>query len=145
MIIVSQNIMLIAYTSIIGINPDDGLKIGLIAETYTTYGFERNPLPRTNRIAAAFYTSTGGFDLRYQGEFAHVVGNWNLAINGVFTSPNYSINFFGFGNSTPNPNAEDEENFDLNYNRVKLGILRGYAGLVWHGENGWRIQYRGKL
>ncbi|MGB5458509.1 MAG: phosphoesterase, partial [Eudoraea sp.] len=124
-----------ALLPLLGINPDDGFKIGIIG-AHTAYGFERNPFTSTNRIAAALYTATGGFDLRYWGEFAHVVGKWNLAINGVFTSPNYSINFFGFGNSTPNPNADDEENFDLNYNRVKLGTLGGSAGLVWHGENG---------
>ncbi|MEP0133698.1 MAG: metallophosphoesterase [Eudoraea sp.] len=123
-----------AVLPIIGVNPDDGLKIGVIAG-HTSYGFERNPFTSTNRIAAALYTSTGGFDIQYHGEFAHVVGKWNLAINGILTSPNYSINFFGFGNSTPNPNAEDEDNFNLNYNRVKIGALGGFAGLVWHGEN----------
>ncbi|MGB5172028.1 MAG: metallophosphoesterase [Eudoraea sp.] len=119
---------------IIGANPDDGLKIGIV-ETYTTYGFERNPFTSSHKVAAAFFTSTGGFDLGYNGEFAHIVGSWNLDIQGRFTSPNYSINFFGYGNSTPNPNVEDEDQFDLNYNRVRIGFLTGYAGLIWRGEN----------
>ncbi len=119
---------------IIGANPDDGLKIGLI-ENLKTYGFERNPFTSSHLLAAAFYTSTGGFDLGYNGEFAHVLGNLNLDIKGRFTSPNYSINFFGYGNSTPNPNVVNEDRFNLDYNRVKIGVLMGYAGLVWRGEN----------
>jgi hypothetical protein len=123
-----------AILPLLGVNPDDGFKIGIIG-THTTYGFERNPFTSTNRVSAAIYTSTGGFDLGYRGEFAHVVGKWNLAINGFFTSPNYSINFFGYGNSTPNPNVDDEDSFNMNYNRVKIATLGGSAGLVWHGEN----------
>ncbi|MGB5429624.1 metallophosphoesterase [Eudoraea sp.] len=122
------------FIPILGSNPDDGLKIGLVA-AYTSNGFERNPFTSMNRIEAAFYTSTGGFDLGYRGEFAHIVGNWNLALKGQFTSPNFSINFFGYGNSTPNPNADDSDNFDKDYNRVKIGAIGGYAGLVRHGEN----------
>ncbi len=119
---------------IVGANPDDGLKLGLV-DTFKTYGFERNPFTSSHRLSAALFTSTGGFDFGYNGEFAHIIGGWNLDVKGRLTSPNYSINFFGYGNSTPNPNVLNEEQFNLDYNRVKLGLLMGYAGLIWRGDN----------
>ncbi len=122
----------------IGANPDDGFKIGL-TNTFTTYGFERNPFTSQHTLSTQYYFATNGYDLNYKGEFANVFGNWNLALNGLFTSPNYSINFFGFGNETINPNSEDEDNFDLNYNRVKLRTFKFAPSLLWKGDIGARF------
>jgi hypothetical protein len=119
----------------IGGNPDDGLKVGL-TNTFTVNGFERNPFTSQHTFGGFFYTATSGFELSYKGEFANVLGSWNLTLGGEFTSPNFARNFFGYGNSTPNPNAEDEDNFDLDFNRVKLGTLSLGAGLVHRGEHG---------
>ncbi len=124
---------------LLGFNPDDGIRVGLL-NTYTVYGFERNEFTASHRVGASVYTATGGFDLGYIGEFAHVVGQWNLAVRARFTSPNFAINFFGFGNSSPNPEADDPDNFDLDYNRVKIGTFGGYAGLVKKGQNGGRFE-----
>ncbi|MDX1315445.1 MAG: phosphoesterase, partial [Eudoraea sp.] len=119
----------------IGGNPDDGLKIGL-TNTFTKNGFERNPFTSQHTISGFFYTATSGFELAYKGEFANVLGSWNLTLSGDFSSPNFARNFFGYGNTTPNPNAEDDDNFDLDYNRVKLGKLSFGTGLVHRGEHG---------
>jgi len=122
-----------------GTNPDDGFKIGL-ANTYTVYGFERNPFTSQHVFLGSFYFATEGFDFSYNGEFANVVGNWNLNLEAKFTSPNYSINFFGFGNETINPNIDDEDNFDRDYNRVKLSTIRFAPSLVWRGDIGSKIK-----
>tara|TARA_R110002111_G_scaffold154746_2_gene221580 strand:+ start:20701 stop:24396 length:3696 start_codon:yes stop_codon:yes gene_type:complete len=119
----------------LGANPDDGFKIGFV-NTLTNYGFERNPFSSQHTIYGAYYFATNGFDFEYNGEFANVIGSWNLGLNAKYTSPNYAINFFGFGNSTPNPNADDEDNFDLDYNRVKLSTLKFAPSLNWRGELG---------
>ena len=125
---------------IIAGNPDDGLLLGL-SDTYTTKGFERNPFTSKHQLGAAYYFATSGFQFAYQGEFANVLGPLNLEARGRFTSPNFAINFFGFGNSTPNPNAEDDELFDLDFNRVKIGYLSGYLGLIWRGENNGSLHF----
>ena len=117
----------------LGGNPDDGLKVGLL-DTWTVNGFERNPFTAKHVFSANYFSATQGFDFGYEGEFANAIGDWNLVLNGKFTSPNFAINFFGFGNSTPNPEAEDEDNFDLDYNRVKLGTISGGIGLISRGE-----------
>ncbi|MCO4820426.1 MAG: metallophosphoesterase [Flavobacteriaceae bacterium] len=119
----------------IGINPDDGLKLGL-TNTYIVNGFVRNPFTSKHVVAGSYYFATNGFELRYNGEFARVFNNWNLLVNGVFTSPNFTQNFFGFGNETINPNYEDESNYDLNYNRVKLSALGAGLGVSYLGEQG---------
>ena len=123
----------------IGSNPDDGFKVG-VNNTFTTYGFERNPFTSQHFVGAAYYFATHGFDLSYQGEFANVVGKWNVGIIANYTSSNYSINFFGYGNSTPNPNKIDKAIFSKDYNRVKFSTLKVAPSLIWKSELGSHIE-----
>ncbi|WP_372936519.1 metallophosphoesterase [Seonamhaeicola sp.] len=121
----------------IGANPDDGLKIGFI-NTYTHYGFARNPFTSQHTVSGAYYFATNGYDVSYNAEFANVVGNMNLQLNVKFTSPNYAVNFFGFGNETSNPEADENDGLDvgLNYNRVKLQTLKFSPAFIWKGDLG---------
>lgn len=113
----------------IGFNPDDGLKLGF-NETYTYNGFRQNPFTQQHRFNASYYFATSGFELGYSGEFANVFGKANLELAAKFTSPNYAINFFDFGNETKNP----DDTFDFDYNRVRLQTLRLSPSLVWRGQ-----------
>lgn len=115
----------------IGSNPDDGFKFGL-SNTFTLYGFERNPFTQQHTLAAAYYFATRGYDISYNAEFANIVGNMNLGIEGKFTSPNFSSNFFGFGNSTPN----FDDDLGLDHNRVKLRTIKLSPTLIWRGISG---------
>ena len=119
----------------IGANPDDGFKIGF-ANTYTRYGFERNPFTARHVFSGAYYFATSGFELNYNGEFANVFGSWNLGLDAAFTSPNYSINFFGYGNDTVNLNEVDDTMYDMDYNRVKLKTIKAAPSLIWRGDLG---------
>lgn len=116
---------------ILGYNPDDGVKLGL-GYTFTRYGFLRNPFTTKHALGAAYYFATNGFEFGYSGEFARVFGNWNLQLEGRYTSPNFTYNFFGFGNETPN--FEDE--LGLDYNRVRMRILDLSPSLTWRGPLG---------
>jgi hypothetical protein len=120
-----------ALIPIIGGNPDDGLKLG-VSNTYTVYGFERNPFTVRHHIEGSFYFATQGFDLQYKGEFANVIGKTNLLIESIFTSPNFSINFFGYGNETVN----DQDEFGMDYNRVKVEAFNVKPSLVWKSFGG---------
>jgi len=128
---------------LIGANPDDGFKIGVI-NTNTTYGFERNPFTSQHVVSAFYYFATNGFELGYKGEFANVIGTMNLGLQANYTSPNYAINFFGYGNETPNPEADEDDGLDvdLDYNRVKLKTLRFSPSLVWHGQMGSSLKIK---
>lgn len=120
----------------IGTNPDDGIKIG-INNTYTTYGFERNPFTSQHKINTAFYFATNGYEIKYQGEFANIIGNLNLKINSIFQSPNYTLNFFGFGNETENL----ENAFGLDYNRVRVREFQLNPSLVYRAYGGSQFSF----
>ena len=119
-----------------GYNPDDGVRIG-IKDVYTVNGFRRNPFTTQHRFMGGYYFATQGFDITYEGEFASVWKNFNLAIGAKFTSPNYTQNFFGFGNETANP--EDELTKD--YNRIKLSSLGAEIGFVRKSPFGSFFKY----
>ena len=123
-----------ALIPIVGGNPDDGLKLGA-SNTFTKYGFERNPFTVRHHIEGAFYFATKGFDLKYKGEFANVVGRTNLLIESVLTSPNFSINFFGYGNETEN----NQKELGLDYNRVKVEVFQVNPSLVWKSFGGSHV------
>ncbi|MBB5267273.1 metallophosphoesterase [Algibacter amylolyticus] len=127
------------FTPVLGANPDDGFKLGFL-NVLTNYGFERNPFSSQHSFSGAYYFATSGFDFVYNGEFANIVGQWNLGLNAKFTSPNYAINFFGYGNSTPNLNVDDEDNFNIDYNRVKLSTIKFAPSLNWRGKFGAHIK-----
>ncbi|MBU2927777.1 metallophosphoesterase [Winogradskyella psychrotolerans] len=121
---------------IVGANPDDGLKLGF-ADTYTTYGFERNPFTSQHQFKAAYYFATEGYELDYKGEFANVIGGLNLGFQAHFQSPNYSVNFFGYGNETENY----DDDLGLDYYRVKTRIFRFSPQLIWNSKRGSIIHF----
>lgn len=121
----------------IGFNPDDGVRVGLI-DTYTFNGFRKNPFTQQHTFNAAYYFATNGFDLGYRGEFAHVFNKVNLELHALFTSPNFTRNFFGFGNETVN--NDDDEPQGLDYNRVRIRTLKFAPSLVWRGFLGSKVR-----
>ena len=121
----------------IGFNPDDGVRIGL-TDTYTFNGFRKNPFTQQHTFNAAYYFATDGFDLGYRGEFAHVFNKVNLEVSAKFTSPNFTRNFFGFGNETVN--NDDTEPLGLDYNRVRIRTLQLSPSLVWRGFLGSKVR-----
>ena len=118
-----------------GFNPDDGVKVGLAA-AFTNFGFERNPFTAQHTIATSYYFATNGFDINLKSEFANAIKNWNLGLEATFTSPNYSVNFFGFGNETTNPYFLNKSTFDEDYNRIKIKKITFSPYLIWRGELG---------
>ena len=120
----------------IGFNPDDGVRIGFM-NTYTYNGFRQNPFTQQHTFAASYYFATSGFDFKYQGEFAHVFENWNAELSARFTSPNFAVNFFGFGNNTEN----FDDDLELDYNRVKLRQIDFSPSLVWRGQLGAKVKF----
>ncbi len=128
--------LLIAPT--IGFNPDDGVKIGA-SNTYTAFGFERNPFTSQHTLSAAYYFATNGFELNYSSEFANVFKKWNLGVDATFTSPNFATNFFGFGNNSPNPKAGGEDE-DLDFNRVKIRKFLAGTFIHWKGDLGAKVK-----
>lgn len=116
---------------ILGYDPDDGLRIGAV-DHYTYFGIPVNPFTQRHSWSASYYTATSGYDLTYEGEFAHFFHNWNLVVGAHFASPNFSNNFFGFGNET----TYDKDVVSLDFNRVRIGGRRASISLKYRGING---------
>jgi hypothetical protein len=112
----------------VGSNPDDGFRIG-VKSLYTIYGFEKNPFTQQHNINAAYYFANKGFDILYDAEFANIISNWNFRLETQFTSPNFSINHFGFGNETKN----FEKFFNEDYHRVKLSKIAVSPSILKRG------------
>ncbi|MDD3721352.1 MAG: metallophosphoesterase [Lutibacter sp.] len=122
----------------IGSNPDDGFKIG-IHNTFTMYGFERNPFTQQHTLNAAYFFANNGFDISYNAEFANIFNKWNFLMETRYTSPNYSINFYGFGNETIN----NEDEYGVDYHRVRLSTYAAYPSLLWQGRMGAKFKIGG--
>ncbi|SHJ68988.1 metallophosphoesterase [Aquimarina spongiae] len=121
-------------TPLVGFNPDDGLSVS-ISDVYTVNGFKNNPYHSKHRLHAGYYFATEGYDITYSGEFMNAIGNWNILINGVYTSENFAQNFFGFGNNTPN----FDDDLGLDFNRVKTSIWSFGLGMSRRNNYGSRF------
>ncbi|MEP0212686.1 MAG: metallophosphoesterase [Cellulophaga sp.] len=119
----------------VGFNPDDGLKIGF-TNTFTYNGFRLNPFTEKHTFNASFYFATQGFDFGYTGEFANIFGNWNFEVETRFTSPNFSVNFFGLGNKSIN----NDDDLGMDYNRVKLEQIKVVPSIVYNGQLGSKFK-----
>ena len=102
-----------------GYNPDDGVKLG-INLNYTVNNFKQNPYTQRHILNGFYYFATGGFELDYTSHFPGLLGNWVIDIEAKYTTPNFAINYFGYGNETVN----DDQDLGMDYNRVRIQKLR---------------------
>lgn len=114
-----------------GFNPDDGVKVGGVVN-YTVNGFNRFPYSQRHVFKGNYYFATNGFELSYKGIVPHFIGKWDLMFDALYTSPNFTRNFFGFGNETPN----FDDTVTRDYNRVKIRTVKATPSIQWEGENG---------
>ena len=98
----------------IGYDGDTGFRLGL-KDQFSTYGLANNPFSTRHTIGAAYYFATQGFAVDYTVEFAHVFYTWNLGLDLRYSSPNFTLNYFGEGNDS----FYDEES-DRDFNRVRI-------------------------
>ena len=122
---------------LIAINPDDGLKIGLVSN-HTFYGLQSNPFTYKHSIRGAYYTGTSGIDLSYSGEFSNIFHQWNFGMEALYTSPAFAENFFGFGNES----MYDPDVNDLDFNRARIRKWNAAVSLNWRGLNGGHFQFK---
>jgi hypothetical protein len=113
-----------------GANPDDGLFVGVVNE-YKVLDFNQNPFSQLHQVSANFYLGTQGFNIGYYGEKANVYKEFNAFVNLGYQSPNYSSNFFGYGNETPNY----DDNLKLDYNRVRMENVDVAIGVLKRHKN----------
>jgi predicted phosphohydrolase len=121
----------------IGFNPDDGIKLGIIAN-YAVNHFKQNPYTLKHIFKANYYFATDGFELGYHLDVPKIIGQWNFGFDSEFTSPNFSINYFGYGNNTANT---DEIN-GMDYNRVRISKLKFAPKIERIGRLGSKLNFQ---
>lgn len=119
----------------IGSNPDDGFKLGA-AVTYTRYGFINAPFNRKHTFKGNYYFATEGFELFYSGILTKAIKNWNFELDAQYTTPNFSINYFGYGNETINT----ENHSGMDFNRVKIQQFKVVPSIRRIGRHGSNVQ-----
>lgn len=112
----------------LGFQRDDGLFVGA-KDTYTNYGFNGNPFRYQHFLSANYYFKFQAVELEYAGEFANIIPQWNLVVDGYYTSDSFANNFFGFGNDTfYDADADDE---DRDFNRARMEQIKVSAGIAY--------------
>lgn len=124
-----------SLTPLLGFDPDDGLGFGL-QYNYQKNSLIRNPFTDDHHVGLTYYTQTQSIDAFYSGEYAFILNNINLGINARYSSPNYTDNFFGFGNDSQNPDDE----LGLDFNRVRIQHIAISPSLIFRGYQGSRFE-----
>jgi hypothetical protein len=102
-------------------NPDDGFLVGLMG-SYTTYGYRKQPYASRHNYGLNYALATRGIRVNYKGVFNDLMlSDWDLIVEGLAQTPFYSINFYGIGNDTPNPEVLNDAERD--YNRVRQRLI----------------------
>ena len=120
----------------IGFNPDDGFLIG-VNNVFTTNGFKNDPFSSKHVINGTYSFATESLNLKYEGNFANVFGQWSLLVGGKFTNEAFSRNFFGFGNETVN----NDDDLGLDFNRVRNGEMGIHLGVESDNTFGSRLRF----
>jgi len=96
---------------IIGYNPDEQLFLGA-SLNYHDYGYRSVNI---HQFAGQVAFATHGYYLRYMGDYQHLLGKFDIVLEGSVETPRYVNNYFGMGNETVRL-----EDVPLNYYRVQM-------------------------
>lgn len=121
----------------VGYNPDDGFRAAF-QYSYRVDKFQRNPFSQQHWLAMSYFTLSNSFDISYGSEFANIKNILNLEIGARFTSPNYTINFFGYGNESLNSQSE----LGYSYNKVEVQHTSALVGLIRNSNFGSTFKLR---
>ncbi len=82
----------------LGFNIEDGLLLGA-GFWVRKHGFRTQPYKSDNKLTTLVSAFNDAYNIRYRGEFNHVIRHYDLLINSDFYNPVLN-NFFGLGNET---------------------------------------------
>ncbi|QLC67915.1 metallophosphoesterase [Flavobacterium sp. LPB0248] len=109
----------------IGYNPDDGVKMG-VNVNYTVNNFKQNPYTQRHIFNAFYYFATGGLEFNYAAHFPGLLGKWVIDVESLYTTPNFAMNYFGYGNE-----SQYDDNLGMDYNRVRIRKFNA-SGAIRH-------------
>lgn len=89
-----------------GFNSDDGIFIGS-GFVLRKEGFRKAPFAAQHDFSANISTKTGGMNIQYSGQFTAALATLDIVLDLRLRAPNYTSNFYGFGNDTEALEGED--------------------------------------
>lgn len=99
-----------------GYNVNDGVFIGG-GFTSTIHGFRKTPFAQKHHLAVNLALKTEAFNVYHESIFNTVLNHWDLRIQTHIHGPNYTNNYFGYGNETRIEYFEG--NFPESYNYIR--------------------------
>ncbi len=90
-----------------GSNRDDGVFLGG-GVRLERHGFRKDPAAAIHRIRGNFALETEAFNIRYDGHFAGIAGEWDGLLKMDMLLPNNIRNFYGLGNETADSTRNDD-------------------------------------
>lgn len=120
-----------------GFNIDDGVRIGLSYQEHY-YTFHRH---FKQSIGGLYATSSQGLQLKYDFSIIDLAPRLDLTIGALYQTPNYAVNFFGFGNETVAIDGERR------FYRIRQNIIRFAPSLLLRNKNhdgGLRVSLMGE-
>ncbi|MFC5271176.1 metallophosphoesterase [Adhaeribacter terreus] len=99
----------------LGYNEDDRVYIGGGIK-YRNYRFRKTPFASEQTFAANYAPASGGFNIRYTGEFKQaVMDKYDIGVLAAYFGPQLLYNYFGIGNNT-----EFNQDNDIDFYRVRF-------------------------
>ncbi len=111
---------------IVGFGNDKGLFAG-ISNVYTKNGFNGNPYRQQHALSANYYFNLSAVELHLSSDFANIIPDVNIDIEGYFTSQGFARNFFGLGNDSIN----QEDDIDREFNQVETQQIQIFPSLKY--------------
>jgi len=108
-----------------GFNIDDGVRLGLSYQEHY-YTFHRH---FKQSFGGLYATSSKGLQLKYNFGVIDLAPHLDLNFDGLYQTPNYAINFFGFGNETVEISGERR------FYRIRQEIIRFAPSLLLRNKN----------
>ncbi len=113
---------LLAFTPLIGYNPDDQVFLGG-QFSLTDYLYKKAPYGQQHSLSSQFAFATNALQAAYKGEFVQAFGKWDGLVDLSYQSDQFVINYFGYGNESVNLDV------DFDFNRVRQSLFRFYPGI----------------
>ncbi|MFN2456817.1 MAG: BamA/TamA family outer membrane protein [Chitinophagaceae bacterium] len=117
-------------------NIDDGLYLGAKLEMIRQ-GFRKEPYRMRQYIEAHRALRTASYNFKYEGDFIHAVGNYDLTLRADVRAPINVTNFFGIGNNT----SIDESKPKREYYRARYDIADASVLLRKQLQSWMRFSY----
>ena len=110
----------------LGFKTDDGVFLGA-KDTYTNHGFNGEDFRYKHALSANYFFNFNALEVDYAGQFANIVPNWNFEVVGYYTSPQFGLNYFGFGNDS----EYDKDVVEKNFNRARIKQIKLRSGIAY--------------